>query len=170
MTNLTFEDIRNRGLLIYEYVRGSHAYGLQKEDGTSDIDTAGVFIEPDEWLDGLGLDYQEQVADEKNDNVWYSLRKFVNLLVSGNPNALEALFIPDRCVIYEHPIMTEIKKHKREFLSKLCFNSLLGYSVAQIKRARGLNKKINWQEVTRKDILDFCFASRYPKVDHIGYG
>lgn len=158
MTTLTFDDIRNRGLLIYEYIRGSHAYGLQKEDGTSDVDTAGVFIEPDEWLDGLGLDYQEQIADEKNDNVWYSLRKFVNLLVTANPNALEALFVPDRCVIYEHPIMTELKKHRDEFLTKKCFDSLCGYSTAQIKRARGLNKKINWQEVVRKDILDFCYT------------
>lgn len=158
MIELTFEEIRKRGLLLYEYVRGSHAYGLQKEDGTSDVDTAGVFMEPDEWLDGLGYDYKEQIADTKNDNVWYSFRKFVYLLTTSNPNALEALFVPDECVLYEHPIMTEFKKHRNEFLTKQAFGPLLNYSVAQIRRARGLNKKINWQEVTRKDILDFCYT------------
>ena len=156
MTNLTFDSIREKGLLIYEYVRGSHAYGLQKPDGTSDVDTGGVFIEPDEWLDGLGLDYQEQVSDERNDTTWYSLKKFMTLLIQGNPNVLEAMFIPDRCVIYEHPIMTELKKHKGMFLSKQCFNPLIGYAAMQIKKCRGLNKLINYKEVERKDILDFC--------------
>ena len=33
---LTFDEIRNCGLLIYEYIRGSHAYGLATE--TSDED------------------------------------------------------------------------------------------------------------------------------------
>ena len=49
----TFEDIINANLLIYNYIRGSHSYGLQKPDGSSDTDTAGVFIEPNEWLLGL---------------------------------------------------------------------------------------------------------------------
>lgn len=158
MEKLTFEDIRNKGLLIYEYIRGSHAYGTQKDDGTSDVDTGGVFIEPDEWLDGLGLDYQEQVSDERNDNTWYSLRKYLNLLVTGNPNALESLFVPDRCVIYEHPIITELKKHKEMFLTKECFNPLIGYAVMQIRKARGLNKKIVNPITKRKDILDFCYT------------
>ena len=37
----TFENIRERGLLLYEYVRGSQAYGLSLP--TSDEDTGGVF-------------------------------------------------------------------------------------------------------------------------------
>ena len=40
----TFENIRENGLLLYEYVRGSNAYGLSLP--TSDIDTGGVYLMP----------------------------------------------------------------------------------------------------------------------------
>ena len=39
MTN--FDIIRNDGRLLYEYIRGSHLYGLNNED--SDVDTCGVY-------------------------------------------------------------------------------------------------------------------------------
>ena len=159
----TFEDIRNYNLLIYSYIRGSHAYGLQKPDGSSDTDTAGVFIEPNEWLLGLGLDYQEQIQDEKGDNVWYSLKKFMNMLLSSNPTVLESLFVPEKCILYEHPIMTEIKKHRDRFVTKACFEHFIGYAYTQIKKRevyinyllillqKGKNRLISYIHSTTKE-------------------
>lgn len=158
MNRFTFDDIRNNGLLIYEYIRGSHAYGLQKPDGTSDIDTAGVYIEPIEQVLGLGLDFQEQIADEKGDNVWYGLKKFMNLLLTSNPTVLESLFIPDDKILYEHPIMTEIKKHRDKFITKECFKPFIGYAKTQILKARGLNKKIVNPVYNRLEPLDFAYT------------
>lgn len=158
MKRYTFESIRNDGLLIYEYIRGSHAYGLQKPDGTSDIDTAGVYIEPIEQVLGLGLDFQEQIADEKGDNVWYGLKKFMNLLLTSNPTVLESLFIPDDKILYEHPIMTEIKKHRDKFITKECFKPFIGYAKTQILKARGLNKKIVNPVYNRLEPLDFAYT------------
>ena len=158
MKKYTFDDIRENNLLIYSYIRGSHAYGLQKEDGSSDIDTASVFIEPNEWVLGLGLDVQEQIQDERGDNVWYSLKKFMNMLLSSNPTVLESLFIPDRCILYEHPIMTEIKKHRDKFITKACFKPFLGYAYEQIKKARGLHKLFVNPVDTKKESLDFAYT------------
>ena len=79
MKKLNYKELKNSDRIIYSYIRGSYAYGLEKPDGTSDIDTALVFIEPNEQLLGLGLDYQEQISDEKNDNVGYSLKKYMNM-------------------------------------------------------------------------------------------
>ena len=158
MKKYTFDDIRENNLLIYSYIRGSHAYGLQKEDGSSDIDTASVFIEPNEWVLGLGLDVQEQIQDERGDNVWYSLKKFMNMLLSSNPTVLESLFIPDRCILYEHPIMTEIKKHRDKFITKACFKPFLGYAYEQIKKARGLHKLFVNPVDTKKEPLDFAYT------------
>ena len=42
MKKYTFDDIREKGLLLYEYVRGSHAYGLDLP--TSDVDTGGIYM------------------------------------------------------------------------------------------------------------------------------
>lgn len=158
MKKYTFDDIRKDGLLIYEYIRGSHAYGLQKPDGTSDVDTAGVYLEPIEQVLGLGLDFQEQIEDEKHDNVWFSLRKFMEMLLSSNPTVLESLFIPEDKILYEHPIMTEIKKYRNAFVTKACFKPFMGYAKTQIIKARGLNKKIVNPVKERLEPLDFAYT------------
>ena len=47
-----------------------------------------------------------------------------------------------------------------DFLSKLCRQSFAEYAVAQIRKARGLNKKINHPEPpARKSVLDFCYVT-----------
>ena len=154
---LTIQDLKDRGLLLYEYVRGSHAYGLQKPDGTSDIDLGGVYLEPVEDLLGLQIDVQDQVADERNDEVYWSLGKFMRLILSSNPTVLESLFIPDKCVKFEHPIMKWIKQNRDHFITKDCFNPFIGYAVNQIKKARSLKKKIvQPMDGPRKSILEFA--------------
>lgn len=158
MKKLNYKELKNSDRVIYSYIRGSNAYGLENPDGTSDIDTALVYIEPYEQLLGLGLDYQEQISDEKNDNVGYSLKKYMNMLLTSNPTALESLFIPDRCILYEHPIMTELKKHRNKFITKKCFDSFGGYAISQIRKARGLNKKIVNPVTERKEPLDFAYT------------
>ena len=156
MSKLSFEDIRNRNLLIYEYIRGSQAYGTALPD--SDTDTGGVYMCPIEHLIGLGFDYQEQVADNKNDNVWLELNKYMQLLVKSNPTVLESLFVPDRCVIYESPVMSEIKKHRDIFITKQCFRPFGGYSIEQIRKCRGLHKAFVNPVTERLWPLDFCYT------------
>ena len=156
MKKYTFDDIREKGLLLYEYVRGSHAYGLGLP--TSDVDTGGIYMAPAEQLLGLGLDYQDQIASEKNDDTWLELNKFFQLLLKSNPTVLESLFIPERCIKYEHPIMTEIKKHRDKFITKECFKPILGYSYEQIRKCRGLNKRFLQEKIERKGILDFVYT------------
>ena len=155
---LTFKDIEDRGLLLYKYIRGSQAYGTNTPE--SDQDEGGIFIAPQEWIDGLGLDYSEEVYDDKHDIVWWELGKFMKLLCTSNPTVLEALFIPEDKILFEHPIMTEIKKHKDMFITKACFKPFGGYATSQIAKAQGQNKKIHWdiQQMTRKTPLDFCYT------------
>lgn len=156
MKKYNFEEIKKRNLLIYNYLRGSHCHGISTP--LSDEDYCGIYLAPVEQILGLGLDYQDQISNETNDIVWYELQKFMNLLLKSNPTVLEALFVDDKYVEYEHPIMTEIKKHKEKFLTKKCFDSFFSYAKSQIKKARGLNKKINWEVPERKGILDFVYT------------
>lgn len=156
MDNLTFDSIRENNLLLYEYIRGSVSQGCNVE--TSDIDTGGVFISPINHIIGLGQSYKDELKDEKGDKTWFELNKFMRLLMTSNPTMLESLFIDDEFVLYEHPIITEIKKHRNEFITQECFKSFYGYGIAQIKKSRGLNKKIVQPIVERKNILDFCYT------------
>lgn len=156
MKKYTFEDIREKGLLLYEFVRGSVSQGINTQ--SSDIDHGGVYLAPAEQLLGLGIDYQDEIKSEKGDDDWMELNKFMRLLLKSNPTVLESLFIDDKYVLYEHPIMTEIKKHRNEFITKECFSGFIGYSCEQIKKCRSLKKLFVQPIVERKTVLDFCYT------------
>ena len=152
----TLDYIKNNNLIVLEAISGSHAYGLNIE--TSDIDKRGVFIcELDDYLCGK---YPEQINDENNDITFYELGRFLSLVGTNNPNILELLNIPDDCIIYKHPLFDLITERKNEFITKICRNSFGKYASSQISKAKGLNKKQNWEQdkVTRKDILDFVYV------------
>jgi len=92
--------------------------------------------------------------------VFYEIKRFLQLTASNNPTILELLNTPEDCIIYKDPIFDSILKRKNEFISKVCANSFGGYAIQQIKKARGQDKKQNWEKerVTRKDVLDFCYV------------
>jgi hypothetical protein len=149
--NLT-ELENNKSLVLLECISGSKAYGLALPH--SDTDIKGVFCLPKQEF--YGLDYTEQINNESNDIVYYELRRFIDLLNKNNPNILELLATPEDCILIKHKIIDEIKPEL--FLSKLCQQTFAGYAQAQIKKARGLNKKISKpMEKDRKSILDFCY-------------
>jgi predicted nucleotidyltransferase len=150
---MTIEELKASGNIIFECISGSRAYGL--DTPSSDTDIRGVFILPKEHF--YSLDYIGQVNNESNDIVYYELRKFIELCSKNNPNILELLNVPKECVLYKHPIFDEIKLEF--FLSKQCKKSFANYAYAQIKKARGLEKKIvNLVDKKRKTVLDFCFV------------
>jgi hypothetical protein len=151
---MILEDIRNKGLIILECISGSKAYGL--DTPSSDTDIKGVFILPKK--DYYGLDYIEQINNETNDVVFYELGRFMELLACNNPNILEMLFAPMSSIIYKHPLMESIEPNK--IISKLCKNTFGKFAYSQIKKARGLNKKIvNPIIKDRKSVLDFCYIN-----------
>ena len=155
MTN--FEKIRNDNRLLYEYIRGSHLYGLATED--SDVDSSGLFIAPHDTLLGIGLGYQELVADAKNDNTWYELRKYMHMLMKSNPSIIESLFVPeDKVITKPSPILAELFANKDKFITKQCFAPFVGYAVQQIGKARGLNKKIVNPMHERLTPFDFAYT------------
>ena len=137
-------------------VRGSQAYGTATP--TSDTDYAGVYIQSEE--DIYGSKYKEQINDDKNDTVFYEIRRFLQLTASNNPTILELLNTPEDCMIYKDPVFDVILERRDEFISKVCASSFGGYAIQQIKKARGQDKKQNWEKdkVTRKDVLDFCYV------------
>jgi uncharacterized protein len=153
MQKLTIDWIKSSGLLIFEVVAGSRAYGLDTEK--SDTDIRGVYVLPKDIF--YGLEYTGQVNNETNDIVYYELKRFVELLSKSNPNILEMLNVPDNCILYRDSIMDILKPEI--FLSKLCEKTFANYAFTQIKKAYGLEKKIvNPVEAKRKSVLDFCFV------------
>jgi hypothetical protein len=164
MKTYTIDEVDNSNLLLYKFRRGSHAFGLATE--TSDIDTGGCFIAPQRALYGIRghyempTEYQKQVASYKNDDVRYEIGSFVELLTKSNPTALEALYAADDCVEYVHPLFQVLRDNKEMFVSKDALISFWKYAASQIRKARGLNKKIVNEVKERKEVLDFCTTFR----------
>jgi hypothetical protein len=149
---MTLSDLQNDPThLLLKCISGSQAYGLALPH--SDTDIKGVFIQPKAAF--YGLSYSDQINNETNDIMYYEIKKFVDLLLRNNPNIIELLSTPEDCVLHRHPVMDLLRPEM--FLSRLCNQSFGQYAYAQIKKARGLNKKIlNPMEKTRKTVLDFC--------------
>ena len=149
--DFTLDRVRQPDLLLFDTVAGSHAYGTAIAG--SDEDRRGVFVAPADFL--LGLDSIEQVADERSDQVYYEVGRLVGMLLKNNPNALELLAMPEDCVRFRHPLYQLLRPEL--FLSKLCARTFGEYAMGQIRKARGLNKKIvNQQPEQRKGLLEFC--------------
>jgi len=169
MRKYTIDILEKENLIIFSAVMGSRAYGTSLP--TSDTDIRGVFIQPEE--DILGFGYVDQVADKLNDIVYYEIKRFLQLVQTNNPNILGLLNAPEDCILIKDPIFDLILDQRSEFITKQCKNSFAGYAIGQIKKARGYNKKINWEEnsMVRKDVLDFCYvlvdAGTMPLLDYI---
>lgn len=150
---MTLDDLKkDNAHLLLKCISGSQAYGLSLPQ--SDVDLKGVYVLPKEEF--YGLHYTDQLNNETNDEMYYEIKKFIDLLLKNNPNIIELLSTPEDCVLHRHPIMERIKPEM--FLSKLCNQTFGQYAYAQIKKAKGLNKKIvNPIDKQRKTVLDFCY-------------
>lgn len=119
---------------------GSRAYGIHRPD--SDYDQAGVMIPPAKYF--FGLDKFEQfrdfppedtaVSDKGQDKVIYDIRKAVSLIADNNPNMLDLLFTPERCIITLEKEWETFIENRDLFISKKCRHTYSGYAFAQLKR------------------------------------
>lgn len=161
MGTINHEYLVENGLILFETVIGSQAYGTQTP--TSDIDKKFVYILPMDNI--LGTEYVEQLNVNKDYTGW-EIKRFLELLGTSNPTVLELLNSPEDCIITKHPLFDIILKNKEKFITKGCKNSFGGYARQQITKAKGLNKKQNWEKdkVVRKDLLDFCFVIQGEKT------
>ena len=102
---ITIDFLKENNLIRLETISGSKAFGLATEK--SDTDIRGVFYLPKEMF--YGLEYIPQVSNETNDEVYYEIGRFVELLLKNNPNILEILAAPEDCILYKPPLMNQLK-------------------------------------------------------------
>lgn len=148
---IDIEYLKRNKCIVFEVISGSKAYGLHNAD--SDTDIKGIYVLPEEEF--YGFEYVDQVSDETNDTVYYEIKKFFTLLSKSNPTMLEMINTPIESILYRSNVFPNIDMKK--VLSKDCYNTFAKYAYSQVKKARGLNKKIvNPMDKKRKTIIDFC--------------
>ncbi len=148
---MTINDLKEQNLILLECISGSKAYGLDTPQ--SDTDIKGVFYLPKDKF--FGFDYIPQISNETNDEVYYEVGRFFELLSVNNPNILELLNTPEKCILHKDPLLDNLDPNM--FLSKLCKNTFGRFAMSQIKKAKGLKKKIvNPVDKERKGVIKFC--------------
>jgi uncharacterized protein len=137
-------------------VAGSRAYGTQVQG--SDEDIRGLYAIP--AMDYLSLAQDPvQLADGRNNTIYYSLRRCIGLLSEANPNILELLYMPADCILGTSPEMGFLIQARDMFVTRQCGDTHIGYAMSQIKKARGQNKWVNNPKPREAPLKeDFCFV------------
>ena len=135
----------------YEVIMGSMAYGVSND--MSDMDVYAMVVPPKSWVfphldghvPGFGPPpktfdtYQKHhmVMDERNYDVQvYSIVKYFQLCAENNPNMVDSLFVPDRCVLYADDVGKHMRANRKLFLSKLVYQKFKGYAYSEMKKLR----------------------------------
>lgn len=141
--------------LLYETLVGSQAYGLARPD--SDEDIKGVFVDPVASLLTL-RPVPEQISDDRNDIVYFSLKRFLELALQANPTLIELLYMPEECVRFIHPAFQQVLDQRNAFLTMKAYDSHVKYAQAQIRKAKGRNKWINQPQPKAPPAIErFCW-------------
>ena len=134
----------HKGSLIQLYAGGSALHGASVP-GKADLDVLGIFVEPTEYLFGLGK-YEHFVSSTSGDHArntpddvdiaLYSLRRWAGLAAKGNPTALQFLWAPN---VLKNRYWEKVKRPLAAFIpSKKAVNAYRGFVTDQMKRLLGL--------------------------------
>jgi predicted nucleotidyltransferase len=151
------------GSTAYLTIMGSVAYGVSAD--TSDMDVYGYCIPPkgvvfphtvgvipgfgdqgerfDQWQE-----HHVKHPDGKQDYDFsvFSIVKYFQLCMDNNPNMIDSLFTPRRCVLHSTQIGEMVRERRREFLHKGAWHKFKGYAYSQMAKIRS---KTNAQNPAR---------------------
>lgn len=150
--------------LQYLTIIGSEAYGVSS--GGSDIDFVGFCIPPKEnvfphlagEIPGFGKQLQRfeqwqqhhvpdcDGKDRTYDFTVFSIVKFFQLCMENNPNMIDALFTPRRCVTHSTQVSELVRENRKAFLHKGAWQKFKGYAYAQMSK---IAKKSNSSNLHR---------------------
>lgn len=144
--------------IMFEGMTGSVAYGVYGE--SSDIDIVGFCIPPKEMLfphlsgeiEGFGTpkprfnvfqQHHIKYNEKEYDISIYSIVKFFQLAMENNPNMVDVLFLPRRCVLHSTPIYEHVRDNRKLFLHKGSWHKFRGYAYSQLSKIETQSNKSN---------------------------
>lgn len=163
----------------YETIMGSIAYGVNED--TSDFDVYGFAMPPksvlfphlDGYICGFGKQppkfdqFQKHHLIDKDaeggngreyDLNIYNIVKYFDLCMGCNPNMIDSLFTPRRCVLHSTRVGELVRENRKLFLSKLCWHKFKGYAYSQMKKMKSHTRVGKRSEIVEKYGYDIKFA------------
>ena len=159
----------------YLTIMGSEAYAVNTT--SSDKDIYGFCIPPKDVVfphlrgEILGFgkqtnrfeqwqEHHVQYKEQEYDFAIFSIVRYFQLAMDNNPNLIDSLFTPQRCVLHINQIGQMVRDSRKMFLHKGCAHKLKGYAYSQLHKidikspADGSNRK----ESIEKYGMDVKFA------------
>lgn len=137
----------------YLTIMGSNAYGVSND--ISDMDLYGFCTPPKEYVfphtNGIiqGFGRQEQkfeqwqehhIKDPSKNREYdfgiYNIVRYFQLVMENNPNMLDSLFVPDRCILYIDKAGQHIRDNRDIFLHKGSIFKYRGYAHSQLAKIK----------------------------------
>ena len=139
----------------YEVIMGSVAYGVSND--SSDTDVFGFCIPPKDYVfphlrgevagftpPGPRFDQYQQhhIKDvsaaggkgKEYDFSIYSIVKYFRLCAENNPNIIDSLFVPRRCILHSTRIGDLLRDNRHIFLHKGAWPKFKGYAYGQMRK------------------------------------
>lgn len=149
----------------YEVMMGSEAYGCNTD--TSDIDVYAFCVPPKGMLfphteghiKGFGSSTKPQefnqfqkhhIKDENKeyDLTVYSIIRYFQLCMENNPNMIDSLFVPRRCILFSTQLAEHMRENRKLFLHKGSYHKFKGYSFSQLNLMNGkrIGEWVRWSK------------------------
>lgn len=145
------------GGMQYEVIMGSMAYGVSND--VSDMDIYGFCMPPKDYVfphlrgeipgfstPGLQFEQfqQHHIYDasalggkgREYDLTIYSIIKYFRLCMENNPNIIDSLFVPQRCILFSTTIGDMVRENRKLFLHKGAWHKFKGYAFAQMRKLK----------------------------------
>jgi predicted nucleotidyltransferase len=161
---------------MYLTQMGSVAYGCNED--TSDVDVYGVCMPPKDIvfphtagiIPGFGRQIQRfevwqqhHVLDKERKTEYdfsvYSIVKYFQLCMENNPNMIDSLFVPRRCIIHSTAISEHVRDNRKLFLHKGCYQKFKGYSYSQMHKIRNKTNVENHKRA--EDIQKYGYSTKF---------
>lgn len=142
----------------YLTMMGSVAYGVSSD--ASDMDVYGFCMPPKDMvfphLAGEIIGFGRQVqrfdqwsehhvkdvgANKEYDFAVYSIVKFFQLVMENNPNMIDSLFTPRRCIIHSTHIAELVRENRKMFLHKGSWHKFKGYAYSNFNKYKLSNRE-----------------------------
>ncbi len=153
----------------YEVIAGSVSYGVSSD--TSDMDVVGFCIPPKDLtfphlageIPGFGKQIQrfdqyqqhhimDQEARQEYDFTIYSIVKYFQLCMENNPNLLDAMYVPQRCILFCSPVAQIVRDSRKLFLHKGSYHKFRGYAYASLNKLGNRTTAMETEAKTPKNI------------------
>jgi len=147
---------------------GSVSYGVSGE--SSDVDVYGFCVPPKDLvfphlageIPGFGRQMQRfdqwqqhhvQPPDGREltyDFTVFGIVRYFQLCMECNPNMIDSLFTPRRCVLHSTQMGEVVRENRKLFLHKGAWHKFRGYAYAQMHKIKG---KVNASNPTRAETI-----------------